>query len=665
VPRISGGARSPSFSAPRINNPVQSAPRIGASPITPGRGGAVNPGAILNPGRGNAVNPGAITNPGRGSAVNPGAVIGSGRGNVINPGAITNPGRGSVVNPGAALGSGRGNAVNPGAVLNGGRGNALNPGAITNPGRDGNPLRNTPNLGLGNRDPIGRNLNNTLNSTNRSLNNSVGRALDNATGSRVTNFRPGLNGNSLRGLPYSGNTLRAGNQKINFAANNYRPSYNRYPWYHGYWNGGRYGGNGYGWGYGNRGYGYGGLGYGRFGYGGFGLAGFGNPWYGGGYGGGYGYGGYGGYGYGGYYPLGWGLGGWGLGSLLYGSGYLPYSNPYYGGYGGNSYAVYDYSQPIPVAYASDTSVQTPIVDDASGPAPTALDQAVSAFKQGNYDASLDIVDKAIQKTPSDAVLHEFRALVLFARGDYQQAASTIHSVLAVGPGWDWTTLSSLYDDVDVYTAQLRALENYTVAHPQDAAGEFLLAYHYLSAGHADAARKELEIVARLQPNDRVASDLLKMLSPKPADDANQGLAQAPQPNGSQPLPPPAPPAGAPAADQSGASDTAPAGEQDPFPATGPAIDPAKLAGNWTATRNDGSSFQLQLTPDSKFTWTFQNKQAAPQTFDGTYSVKGNVLTLERKEGGSMVVEVASADAQKFHFKLYGAEDDPGLNFQKR
>ena len=44
----------------------------------------------------------------------------------------------------------------------------------------------------------------------------------------------------------------------------------------------------------------------------------------------------------------------------------------------------------------------------------------------------------------------------------------MYAVLSVGPGWDWTTLISLYPNVDVYTAQLRALEDYCKANPQSA-----------------------------------------------------------------------------------------------------------------------------------------------------------------------------------------------------
>jgi hypothetical protein len=65
--------------------------------------------------------------------------------------------------------------------------------------------------------------------------------------------------------------------------------------------------------------------------------------------------------------------------------------------------------------------------------------------------------------PKDAATHEFRSLTQFALGKYQEAAATIYAVLAVGPGWDWTTLSSMYPDIDTYTAQLRKLEEYGLA----------------------------------------------------------------------------------------------------------------------------------------------------------------------------------------------------------
>ncbi len=185
----------------------------------------------------------------------------------------------------------------------------------------------------------------------------------------------------------------------------HNPAYASYHsgWVHGYWNG-HY--NGWGWGWG---------GYGA------GLA------------------------------TGAGLAMWGMGSALYsGWGYMPYMNPYY-----TAPAVvvqppvYDYSQPINTTSAAPDAAVT-------DPALTAFDQARDAFKAGNYENALTLADQALKAMPDDTTIHEFRGLDLFALQRYDEAAAVLYGVLSVGPGWDWTTLISLYPDVDVFTAQQRA-----------------------------------------------------------------------------------------------------------------------------------------------------------------------------------------------------------------
>ena len=437
----------------------------------------------------------------------------------------------------------------------------------------------------------------------------------------------------VAGQSLGGNTINLNNHTVNLANNNYQPAFNRHSQYRGYWNGNYGGYGGYGGGYG-RGFGNGfgggfgsGLGFGLGSSLGFGLgSGYG------GYGWGGGYGGYGGYGY---RPLGWGLGAWGLGSLAYNSGYLGYGNPYYNNSYG-SYGNYSYAQPIPVVYSTSQVVTTP---NAVTTCEQSLDDAIAAFKQNDYDASLDLINKGLHQCPDDSVMHEFRALVLFAKGDYQQAASTIHSVLAVGPGWNWTTLSSLYPSVSaVYTPQLRSLEAFTKEHPQDGAARFLLAYHYMADGYPDAAERQLQQVVKLVPNDRVAADMLRMVSKAPVG--------APTETGQ--LPTPQPPT-------------------EPTPAATPAIrpiDPAMLVGTWGASRDDGSKFEMTLNADRTFNWKFAQKETV-QEFGGTYTVEGNVLALERKDGGSLIAGVVPNGEQKFNFKLLGApKEDPGLNFSK-
>lgn len=154
----------------------------------------------------------------------------------------------------------------------------------------------------------------------------------------------------------------------------------------------------------------------------------------------------------------------------------------------------------------------------------------------------------------------------------------------------------------------------------------------MSCGHPDAAARHLQQVVTLMPNDRVAADVLKMVA-APAVGQPGEIAR-------QPTQEPARPAAQP-------------------------IDPATLVGTWKAARHDGSKFDLTLTNDAKFTWSFAQKDQKPQAFSGTYSVEGNVLALERKDGGSLIAEVTPGGDAKFNFKLLGApEDDQGLDFTR-
>jgi tetratricopeptide (TPR) repeat protein len=451
-------------------------------------------------------------------------------------------------------------------------------------------LRHQPNVGHQPRVNGPANTNRSRNNIRRGTHQNLNFSHSNVSGIQrggTSGFRnnaqrgawshPGYRNSQYTNRQFSGNSFNYGNRNFRLGHNTYRPAYYRHSGYHGYWNNNR---------------------------------GFGNGYYG--YGSGYGYGNY--YGY---RPLGWGLGGWGLGSLLYSSGYLGYSNPYYVSSGTT---VYNYAQPIPVA--SD------LVDNDVNSMDDVMNNAVAAFQQEDYNAALDIINKGIAQYPDDAVFHEFRALVLFARGDYQQAAATIHSVLAVGPGWDWTTLSSFYSDVDTYTAQLRALE----AAPQDAATRFLLAYHYLCCGHPEAAAEQLQKVVQLKPHDHVAVDMLKMLKPAQPDPQQPTTLKS----------------------SSAASQT-----------SGKPIDPEMLVGTWQATRPDGAQFELTLKKPDKFSWSFTPQNQPAQKFDGTYTVEKNVLALEGEKVGSLIGEVTPGNGKTFNFKILGApSDDPGLTFKQ-
>jgi len=186
--------------------------------------------------------------------------------------------------------------------------------------------------------------------------------------------------------------------------------------------------------------------------------------------------------------------GWGINRLSYWFGYGGgYGNPYYGdsgSYGGGG--SYDYSEPLPTyeqvtmpaEAAPAETVAAAGTPSASGsevtPLAKAYDEARQAFYEGDYARALERTNAALAIAPYDAALHEFKALALFASGKYHDAAATIHTVLAVGPGWDWTTFIQMYPSVETYTTQLRALESAVVASPKSADLHFLLAYHYIT-----------------------------------------------------------------------------------------------------------------------------------------------------------------------------------------
>lgn len=433
--------------------------------------------------------------------------------------------------------------------------------------------------------------------------------------------------------PFGGNSIRLHNKAFSVGNSHYQPSHYRHSGYHGYWNGNRrinsshniisavayglgssfgngnsgnyngyvnnYGGysNGWGWGLGNN------------------------------FRGNRGFQSYSGYGY---RPLGWGLGGWGLGSLNYSSGYLGYSNPYYVNSGTT---VYNYAQPIPVSY----NVPVVISEGEANSSEAVLNSAVEAFRLNNYDQALDITNKGIAQYPDDAVLHEFRALVLFANQDYQQAAATIHSVLAVGPGWDWTTMSGMYSDANLYTEQLRALEAFSKSNPQDSASHLLLGYHYMTCGYPDAAAVQLRVLRAQMPNDRVAEELLRMIVPPESAKSEQSDVAA----------------------------TSPSPAQDSPDADIKPVDQKAIVGSWSSQRDDGAAFRLDLMEDAKFTWSFTPKDQSAQEFSGTYTVEQNVLVLERTDGGSLVAEITQEGSGNFNFRLLGAADeDKGLSFSK-
>jgi predicted Zn-dependent protease len=258
----------------------------------------------------------------------------------------------------------------------------------------------------------------------------------------------------------------------------------------------------------------------------------------------------------------------------------------------------------------------------------AFDRARDAFKEGDYAAALDLTDAALKDVPGDPVVHEFKALALFARGEYARAAAVLHAVLAVTPGMSWTTLSGLYPDVATYTGQLRALEGCCRQDPKAAAPRFVLAYHYLVAGHRDAAVAQLKAVLGAEPGDRVADRLLGALT-----DSAPALT--------------------------GSTRTAPDGDGTAGPP--PAVD---LVGHWRGQR-DGSTFDLSLNDRGRFVWQAVRLGKATSTVSGAYIFSGKRLVLEPEDRSPLCASLTTLAKGSFRFQTVGgAASDPGVVFHR-
>jgi tetratricopeptide (TPR) repeat protein len=351
--------------------------------------------------------------------------------------------------------------------------------------------------------------------------------------------------------------------------------------------------------------------------------------------------GYNSWGWGGYgYPYGYAYGNqWGYGGWL-NSGY--YYNPYYSTSLTLGPTVIDYSQPLYSVAVEDSG--TTDEDPNTTAAMADFDAARGAFRQGDYNAALDGVHRALERLPNDAALHEFRALVLFAQGNYREAAATLHAVLANGPGWDWATMSALYPGVNVYTDQLRALEDYTRSNPDSADAQFVLGYHYMTEGYQDAGIRKFQRVVQLEPKDQLAQRIVESSLPESSTTTS---TTEPAPNAGPRTPNvPEPPA---------TSSTTNAGTP---------VNVEGLRGDWSATQEDGSKFNLSLGADNQFTWQFQQGEES-STMQGTYSASNDLLILEPESGPPMIGRVADAGANGFQFRMVGTpEEDQGLQFSK-
>ena len=318
---------------------------------------------------------------------------------------------------------------------------------------------------------------------------------------------------------------------------------------------------------------------------------------------------------------------WAVNRVGWAFGYYGYSNPYAGDTVVIDNSVYDYSQPLVMtADEQSLSEDNPLPESEQTAGLDEFDQARQAFFAGDYDAALKSTDAALKIMPNDAVIHEFRALIMFATGKYHDSAAILYAVLGVGPGWDWTTMIGLYEHSEDYTKQLRALEQARDNSPEDPALRFVLAYHYQTAGHKEAAAKQLEKLVSINPQDSLAVQLLMELNPD---------AEIPKP---------------------------PKQVEPPKPSKPVTAD--ELKGNWAAERG-GGTFTMVLNADNSFSWKYTQGDKS-QEVTGNWSIDDDgVLALKMNDEGVMLAQIVPQGSTIDFYMLGDTQGEEPLHFAKK
>jgi hypothetical protein len=257
--------------------------------------------------------------------------------------------------------------------------------------------------------------------------------------------------------------------------------------------------------------------------------------------------------------------------------------------------------------------------------------AREAFRTGEFTRALILTDLALQTQRNEPVLHEFRALCLFALCRYDEAAAALYVVLTTGPGWDWATMVGFYPDVDTYTGQIRVLETAITGNRADAPKRFVLAYHYLVQDHVEQARQQFVEVTSLQPKDELAALFVKALDSRSEASSAAAPGEAP------------------------ASKTAEVREASP--------PPAALVGTWKAKPMPDLSIELTLRGNGEFTWDVSAK-GRTESVAGDASYREGVLTLRQADAPDLIGKIVNLGEKQFGFELVGAGPAPTVQFSR-
>lgn len=210
-----------------------------------------------------------------------------------------------------------------------------------------------------------------------------------------------------------------------------------------------------------------------------------------------------------------------------------YDDPWYGyrdGYYDGGYAAYYgdwYGPSTGITYTSPNSyvfapVEPPadgtVVEAApeSGAAQQFLDEAIAAFRAGDYKEALRLAQHATVDMPDNGAVYLLVAQAYFATGEYLSAAETLHHAMSMLPEEEWglfvTNYRDYYGNVGDFTAQLRELETWLAKEPTAPFGYFWLGYSYGYLGYPEYAVGQLDQAIELSQTDELAERLRDVFS---------------------------------------------------------------------------------------------------------------------------------------------------------
>ncbi|HQU46483.1 MAG TPA: tetratricopeptide repeat protein [Pirellulales bacterium] len=138
------------------------------------------------------------------------------------------------------------------------------------------------------------------------------------------------------------------------------------------------------------------------------------------------------------------------------------------------------------------------------------------FKAGRYTAAITDWQHALVDDPRNGGLMMLLGQALFAVGRYDDAAGATQLGMQLLSQDHWGTVVThfreLYTNND-YTTQLRALES-SVKAEDSPAKRFLLGFHYGYLGYPKQSVRELDKAIELNPKDKMATELRKLMAAK-------------------------------------------------------------------------------------------------------------------------------------------------------